>query len=72
MNEIFQFLRFQEFMYELREICFPLGKMEYCTHLKFCAYRGISDLKKGPVNTFTPSPPNIKDYLCCKNIFSIK
>ena len=54
------------------EKCFPLGKMGYCTHLKFCAYCRISDLRKGPANTFTPSPPNIKDYLCCKNIFSIK
>ena len=29
MNEIFNFLKFQDFINEFGEICFPLGKMEF-------------------------------------------
>ena len=53
MQEIFHFLNFQEFIKELGELCFPLGKMEFWTHLKFCTYKRIFDLGKGPANTLT-------------------
>ena len=56
MNEIFHFLKFQEFINELGKICFPLGKTEligFWTHWKFGAYSRIFDPGKIPTNTLT-------------------
>ena len=44
--KIFQFLKFQEFINELRKICFPLGKMEFRIYWKFCACTEVLTLGK--------------------------
>ena len=85
MNEIFHFLIFQEFMYELGETCFPLGKIEFWTHLKFCAYHRIFHLRKDPANTLTlllrnvnteiSTQTDIRKYKKCvaiKKVYSLK
>ena len=61
MNERFHFLNFQEFINELGEIRFPLGKMEFSIYFKICAYHRTFDLRKGPANTLTPLSPNVNN-----------
>ena len=85
MNEIFHFLIFQEFTYDLGETCFPLGKIEFWTHLKFCAYHRIFHLRKDPANTLTlllrnvnteiSTQTDIRNYKKCvaiKKVYSLK
>ena len=53
VNNIFDFLTFQDFINELGEICLPLEKMEFWSNLKFCAYYWILTLGKALLTLFT-------------------
>ena len=53
MQEIFNFLKFQEFINELRKIRFSLRKMKFWAHWKFCTYYRIFEIRKDAANTLT-------------------
>ena len=61
MNEIFHFLKFEEFINELGKICFPLGKWNL-EHIGNCSHTTeFLPLAKAVLILLPPLSPNVNN-----------